>query len=78
MTNKNKRFIAGAVCPRCAKLDKIVMYREDGNDIRECISCDYTDKMQFKTVQREIETRVNVTEEEKKAASAVQVLKFIK
>ncbi|MBB6520138.1 YheV family putative zinc ribbon protein [Pseudoteredinibacter isoporae] len=61
----NKRFIAGAVCPKCSKMDKIVMYKKDDNDWRECVSCGYKDKMNFQTQTRELETRVNVTEEEK-------------
>ena len=77
-TNKpklvTKRFIAGAVCPKCALLDKIVMYRSEDGEYRECVSCDFTDKMNFKPKPRELETRVNVTEEEK--AAAVQVLTF--
>jgi len=76
MSTVKKRFIAGAICPRCSKLDTIVMFNEDGTDIRECIDCDFTDKMDFKPIQREIETRVNVTEEEKKQKEAVQVIKF--
>lgn len=74
MTEIKKRFIAGAVCPRCAKMDKTVMYKKDGVDIRECISCGFSDEMHFKPVQREIATRVNVTEEEKQ--SQVQILDF--
>ena len=41
-----KRFIAGAVCPKCAEMDKLVMYKnEDGRDVRECVVCDYRDVM---------------------------------
>lgn len=69
-----KRFIAGAVCPKCALLDKIVMYRSEDGEYRECVSCGFTDKMNFKPKPRELETRVNVTEEEK--AAVVQVLTF--
>lgn len=69
-----KRFIAGAVCPKCALLDKIVMYRSDGEEYRECVSCGFSDKMNFKPQPRELETRVNLTEEEK--AATVQVLNF--
>ncbi|MEE8057432.1 MAG: YheV family putative zinc ribbon protein [Pseudomonadales bacterium] len=37
-----KRFIAGAVCPRCAKMDKLVMYNDDrGRQVRECVRCGY-------------------------------------
>lgn len=69
-----KRFIAGAVCPKCAEMDKIVVYKKDGKDFRECVSCGYSDEMHFQKNVRELETRVNVTDEEKK--SDVQVLNF--
>ncbi|MBR9912623.1 MAG: YheV family putative metal-binding protein [Gammaproteobacteria bacterium] len=69
-----KRFIAGAVCPRCAEMDKIVVYHQEGKDYRECVSCGYSDVMHFPGAGRELETRVNKTEEEKKAE--VQVIKF--
>ena len=37
----SRRFIAGAVCPECQKMDKIVTYKQDGEDVAECISCGY-------------------------------------
>ncbi len=38
-----RRFIAGAVCPKCSAMDKIVMYsNDDGEDMRECISCGFS------------------------------------
>lgn len=69
-----KRFIAGAVCPRCSQLDKIVVYQRDGREYRECVSCGYSDEMHFKPQVRELDTRVNRSEEEKQAD--VQVLQF--
>jgi len=69
-----KRFIAGAVCPKCALMDKLVMYRTEDGEFRECVSCDFSDKLVFKPQPRELETRVNVTEAEKKAG--IQVLNF--
>ncbi len=41
-----KRLIAGAGCPRCAEMDKLVMYN-DTNDqqVRESVRCGYTDVM---------------------------------
>jgi len=36
MFKTNRRFIAGAVCPKCSEMDKLVMYR---------IACDYKDVM---------------------------------
>ncbi len=53
-----KRFIAGAVCPRCAEMDKIVMYSNDDGQFRECVACGYTDK-QGEVQATELDTRVN-------------------
>lgn len=36
-----RRFIAGAVCPRCAKMDKIVMNMD--TETRECVACGFSD-----------------------------------
>ncbi len=70
-----KRFVAGAVCPRCGLMDKIVLYRVEDREYRECVSCGFKDEMRFKPKMRELETRVNKTEEEK--AGETQVVKFI-
>lgn len=63
-----KRFIAGAVCPKCAAMDRIVMYSDEGRQYRECVSCDYKDEMRFNTAPREPDTRVNRTEAERRDA----------
>lgn len=36
-----RRFIAGAVCPRCAAMDKIVVDLD--SDQRECVACGFSD-----------------------------------
>jgi len=57
-----KRFIAGAVCPRCAEMDKITMYTDDaGEQIRECIACGFTDGLSDieAPAAPELQTRVN-------------------
>ena len=54
-----KRFIAGVTCPRCAKMDKLRAYSEDGVDYRECVSCGFRDEMRVNSQPRELETRVN-------------------
>ena len=42
MTAKpHRRFIAGAVCPRCGKMDKIVVDME--TQTRECIECGFSE-----------------------------------
>ncbi|MFT2110439.1 YheV family putative zinc ribbon protein [Marinomonas sp. 2405UD68-3] len=58
-----KRFIAGAICPRCSGMDKIRAWRNDDEEkqFRECIECGYTDE-QSTVIQEqpvEVATRVN-------------------
>jgi uncharacterized metal-binding protein (TIGR02443 family) len=69
-----RRFVAGAVCPRCSEMDKLVVYNDDGKDFRECVACGYKEEMRFKQVTRELETRVNQTDDDK---SDVQVLNIL-
>lgn len=73
--SQKRRFVAGAVCPRCSAMDKLVVYSEDGKDYRECVSCGYKDEMRFPSTTRELPTRVNVTEKEKQ--EEVQVVKIL-
>ncbi|MCL6268494.1 YheV family putative metal-binding protein [Sansalvadorimonas sp. 2012CJ34-2] len=58
-----KRFIAGAVCPKCAAVDRLVMFEEDGETIRECVECGFTDIQRNQEVGQdnleELKTRVN-------------------
>lgn len=74
MTTTVKRFIAGAVCPKCSAMDKIVMYKQGDKDVRECVDCGFNDVMHFAPQARALETRVNKTTEEK--AAEVQVIQF--
>ena len=37
-----RRFIAGAVCPRCSEMDKIVINLE--TDKRECVACGFSEE----------------------------------
>jgi hypothetical protein len=53
-----RRFIAGAVCPRCAKMDKIVVDLD--TDQRACVACGYSEaRPQAAAPGREIPTRVS-------------------
>ncbi len=55
-----KRFIAGAVCPRCGELDKLTMYTSDaGEQVRDCVRCGYSDRMTDDGPVDELGTRVN-------------------
>ncbi len=69
---KPKRFIAGAVCPRCEAMDTIRVYQEDDKDFRECVKCGFSDRLHFQPQVRELDTRVNRSEEE--LANSVQIL----
>jgi len=40
-TNPRRRFIAGAVCPRCSLTDKIVVDLD--TDQRECVACGFSE-----------------------------------
>jgi uncharacterized metal-binding protein (TIGR02443 family) len=56
-----KRFVAGAVCPRCGEMDTIRVYRNEIREYRECVRCDYTDgqNLDGSPETPELETRVN-------------------
>ena len=55
-----RRFIAGAVCPRCNEMDKIVMFDDDhGQRVRECVRCGYMDALDERGNPTELVTRVN-------------------
>jgi len=71
-----KRFIAGAVCPRCAEMDTLRMFRDEEREHRECVRCDFTDSMRLdgEPEPNELETRVNKAPQPKPAQS--QPLKF--
>lgn len=54
-----RRFIAGAVCPECQQLDKVVMYDDSDNQRwRECVSCGFKELLEDMPVD-EVSTRVN-------------------
>jgi hypothetical protein len=45
-------------------MDKLQAFSEEGLDYRECVSCGFKDQMRLASSPREIETRVNTTDEE--------------
>ncbi|MDN6319512.1 MAG: YheV family putative zinc ribbon protein [Marinobacter sp.] len=62
-----KRFIAGAICPRCAEMDKIMMFTDDSDEqIRECVACGFTDAVSDaeQPTNPELDTRVNTRDNE--------------
>ena len=38
-----RRFIAGAKCPKCEALDRVVMLSSGEDEWIECVECDYTE-----------------------------------
>jgi len=58
---KGRRFIAGAVCPRCARLDTIYVYQTETESFRACVECDFKEAANFDAVKKELPTRVNQT-----------------
>ncbi len=73
--SEKRRFIAGAVCPRCSSMDTLMVYHRDGRDYRECVDCGLLEEMRFVATPRELATRVNTSTTEKQ--EQVQVVKIL-
>lgn len=57
-TLQRRRFIAGAVCPRCGAMDKIIVDMD--SQTRECVACDFAEERpQDSGAQPELPTRVS-------------------
>ncbi|WP_416886585.1 YheV family putative zinc ribbon protein [Marinospirillum sp.] len=69
-----KRFIAGAVCPKCATMDRLKAWQENGQQHRECIECGFTDAMSLEAPS-ELPTRVNQTQADPR--DEIQVVKLV-
>ena len=64
MFKAKKRFIAGAVCPRCSEMDKLTVFADGEKEFRECVSCGFLEQMLLQSAPKELDTRVNKTKEE--------------
>jgi uncharacterized protein len=74
-----KRFIAGAVCPRCGCMDTLRMFRDGDAQVRECVRCNYADKLDAAGNVLELPTRVNQPrpgEQPLRHEEEIQVLKL--
>ncbi|MBT3145240.1 YheV family putative zinc ribbon protein [Neptunomonas phycophila] len=72
-----KRFVAGAVCPRCGEMDTIRVYRNEIREYRECVRCDYVDGQNLDGTPepaQELATRVN---QQKEDTPDTQVIQFV-
>lgn len=55
---RRPRFIAGAVCPRCGQMDKIVVDLD--TDERHCVACGFSEgRPESGGLGRELPTRVS-------------------
>lgn len=57
--NTPKRFIAGAVCPKCAEMDRLVSYSNAEGTFKECVACGFIEKQLVQVEPNELDTRVN-------------------
>ncbi|MCE8004458.1 YheV family putative zinc ribbon protein [Billgrantia ethanolica] len=72
-----KRFIAGAVCPRCAEMDKIRTWEQSGVRYRDCVNCDFFEQAPIEEeTAAELETRVN-REREEQRRNTIQTVKIL-
>lgn len=53
-----RRFIAGAICPQCKAIDKIVLHRNGEQQQRECVACGFKDDLQELGAAPDLTTRV--------------------
>ena len=60
-----KRFIAGAVCPRCAAMDTVYVVEENGINTRACADCGFEEQANFEHAGKELPTRVNQTQDKR-------------
>ncbi len=57
-TLTTRRFIAGAICPKCKAIDKIVLHKQGDQQQRECVACGFKDDLQDLGAAPELTTRV--------------------
>lgn len=69
-----RRFMAGAVCPRCSSMDTIVVFNLEGKDFRECVSCDFKEEMRLNIATGELDTRVNHSNNDAQDVQVITIL----
>ena len=72
-----KRFIAGAVCPRCGVMDRLRTHRDEVREYRECIDCGYEDAMRLDGEPEAAELQTRVNQEKSGLADNEQVIQFV-
>lgn len=69
-----RRFIAGAVCPSCRAVDRIVVEEVEGERQRRCVRCGYTDHQLESAAVREPTTRLDSRGRDDTPNAAVRIL----
>lgn len=55
-----KRFIAGAVCPKCKSQDTMALTKENNVEKVTCVSCNYTMVQPEEHVEKEVRAQEQV------------------
>lgn len=73
-----KRFIAGAVCPRCGAMDRLRTWEQNETRYRDCVSCDFFEQQATEEppTLEELSTRVNTPRDEP-ASDEVQPVRIL-
>ncbi|MGI9284885.1 MAG: YheV family putative zinc ribbon protein [Pseudomonadales bacterium] len=77
-TKATRRFIAGAICPQCQAMDKIVLHRRGDQQQRECVACGFKDDLQEFGAAPELATRVTPQSNTSDAVQAVTLIDLSK
>ncbi|MGE6108944.1 YheV family putative zinc ribbon protein [Aeromonas sobria] len=64
-TRRKKRFIAGATCPACGKVDTMMLYLEHGVEKVTCVQCGDT----------QVQTQEAVAEASRQAEQVIGVFR---
>lgn len=60
MSVTRKRFIAGAVCPKCNALDTLAIWRESQVEVVECVSCNHHQRQTDQQVEQQLRQHESV------------------
>ena len=61
MTNRERRrFIAGAICPKCNAMDTIMLYFENNVEKLKCVECDYQESQTYDSVKEQSKGSDNI------------------
>lgn len=73
-----KRFIAGVVCPRCAAMDRIRAWEQNGIRYRDCVNCNFFEQLPVdEESAEELTTRVNEVRDEQKQQDEVVPVRIL-